>query len=51
MVVIIKFQKDHFMLAVGTFQRVIAKGRKDGIAPQVEVSVNTMPVFGNSPVK
>lgn len=49
--IIIKFQKHHFMLAVGTFQRVIAEGRKDGIAPQVEASVNTMLAFGNSPVK
>lgn len=49
--IIINFQKLHFVPAAGTFQRIIAKGRKNGIAPQVEASVNAVPILGNSPVE
>ncbi len=49
--IIIKFQELHFVPAAGTFQRIIAEGRKNGIAPQVEASVNAVPAFGDSPVE
>lgn len=49
--IVIKFQKLHFVSAVRTFQRIVAEGRENGGTPLIETSVDTMFAFGYRPVE
>ena len=49
--VVIKFQECHFVFTVRTFERVIAKRRKDSRPPPVETAVNRMFASGNGTAK
>ena len=36
--VVVKFQKKHFMFTIRTFQWIVSKGRKDSSPPFVEIT-------------
>ena len=51
LVIVIKFQKNHFLFAVRTFKGIITKGNKNGISPLVKTLVNMVFAFMDCTVK
>lgn len=49
--IVIEFQKLHFVSAVRTFQRIVAEGRKNGVTPLVKTPVDAMFAFGYRPIE
>ena len=49
--IVIKFKKCHFVLAIRTFQRIITERRENGCSPLIKTAVDMVLASGNSTVE